>query len=72
MPFCLKCGEEISESQAREFNETCPACVRLSHRSLHMMKHGSNNFMGNKPMVIIMVIVMAFIMMIFLMIILFS
>jgi len=29
MPFCTKCGEEISDRQATQFNSICPKCIRI-------------------------------------------
>ena len=29
MPYCIKCGEEISELQSNNFYGMCPSCVRL-------------------------------------------
>jgi len=29
MPFCRKCGEEISDHQFKNFNRMCPNCIRL-------------------------------------------
>ena len=30
MPYCVNCGEEISEHQFNNFDKSCPACVRLN------------------------------------------
>ncbi len=30
MPYCRKCGQEISDLQYNNFNANCPACVRLT------------------------------------------
>ncbi|GAI22525.1 unnamed protein product [marine sediment metagenome] len=29
MPYCLDCGQEITEHQQRNFNGLCPECTRL-------------------------------------------
>ena len=38
MPNCKECGEEISEKQAQDFNNTCPECIRL-YAFFNLLQH---------------------------------
>jgi len=60
MPFCGKCGEEISDDQFKKFNKMCPNCVRL-HKAARTQKKAAKKTEESqqyKRFLIIMVIVL--------------
>ena len=60
MPFCRKCGEEISDDQFKKFNKMCSNCIRLDKANQTQKKAAQKTEarLKYKRFLIIMVIVL--------------